>query len=292
MKHFNKTPFSRCLRGFNNLLVVAGTVIFACSISVFADADTQPKSEEPEAWWNEVKVEPQAWWKEVKVDLSPEYFYWEEDYNGNKLLDESGFRIGLEAAYNPLAEKGWIWASRVKVYFGAVGYNGSLQNLVTGAVTPFKSTTDYYGILGEAGYGYRFGLGQDYFLDVLGRVTLDFWVRRLGGGQYGYDEYWFPISIKAGLDLSPKDVGALGLKVPVYTYQTADHNLFGVTFTTTLHPEPMVSPYAEAGYKFTKNFSLTGFFDSYWFKQSAVNKGFLQPESKSYEVGAKIGWTF
>jgi hypothetical protein len=167
--------------------------------------------------------------------------------------------------------------------------------LATGAITPFKSTTDYYGILGEAGYGYRFGVGQDYFLDVLGRVTLDFWVRRLdSGGQYGYDEYWFPISIKAGLDLSPTDVGcvgSLGLKVPVYTYQSAD-NPFGVNYTVTLHPEPMVSPYAEAGYKFTKHFWLTAFFDSYWFKQSSEHQGFLQPESKSYEAGVKLGWTF
>ena len=163
----------------------------------------------------------------------------------------------------------------------------------SGGTMPLKSTTDYYGVLGEAGYGYRFGLGQDYFLDLIGRLTLDFWARHLGS-QYGYNEYWFPISVKAGLDLSPKDtgwVGAIGLKVPVYTYQTVDFGRLGGG-TVTLHPGTMVTPYAEAGYQFTKNFSLEAFFDSYWFKQSAVNNGFLQPESKSYEVGAKLGWTF
>ena len=136
-------------------------------------------------------------------------------------------------------------------------------------------------------------MGQDYCLDVLGRLALDFWLRRLGA-QGGYDEYWFPISVKAGLDLSPKNVGwvaALGLKVPVYTYQTVDFRWLGGG-TVTLHPRPMVTTYAEAGYKFTRNFSLTAFFDSYWFKQSPEHEGFLQPESKSYEVGAKLGWTF
>jgi len=128
---------------------------------------------------------------------------------------------------------------------------------------------------------------------VLGRLTLDFWLRRLGS-QYGYDEYWFPISVKAGVDLSPREtgwIGALGLKVPVYTYQTGDFGRLGGG-TVTLHPGTMVSGYAEAGYKFTRNLSFSAFFDSYWFKQSPVNEGFLQPESKSYEVGAKLGWNF
>ena len=263
------------------LRTLLGTFFLASRLCALADQDLPPKAEQPVPWW-----------REVRVDLSPEYFYWREDYSGMKLLDESGFRIGLEASYHPLVEKGWIWASRLKIYFGAVDYNGGVQ-LASEAIMPLKSTTDYYGVLGEAGYGYRFGIGQDYYLDLLGRLTLDFWLRHLGS-QFGYDEYWFPISVKAGVDLSPKNtgwLGAIGLKVPVYTYQTADFGRLGGG-TVTLHPGTMVTPYAEAGYKFTRNFSVEAFFDSYWFKQSPVNDGFLQPESKSYELGAKLGWTF
>ena len=66
-------------------------------------------------------------------------------YNGKKLLDESGFMIGLEALYHPLTEKGWIWASRMKLYFGAADYNGAVQ-FPGGETVPLNSTTDYYGI--------------------------------------------------------------------------------------------------------------------------------------------------
>ena len=257
------------------------TAALLCPASVLADnPDQLSKDQTP------------PWLKEIKLDLAPEYFYWREDYTGSRLLDESGFRIGLEALYNPPERKGWIWASRIKLYYGAVDYNGGVQ-LASGQISPLKSTTDYYGVLGEGGYGYRYALGQDYFVDVLGRLSLDFWLRHLGS-RFGYNEYWFPISVKAGVELSPKDVGwlaALGLKVPVYTYQTVDFGRLGGG-TVTLHPGTMVSPYAEAGYKFTTHFSATAFFDSYWFKQSPVHQGFLQPESKSYEIGAKLGWTF
>lgn len=276
-----RTRFSAPLPILGSCGVCAGLLCLVLGVSAFGQEEQVTKPDQSPAWW-----------KQVTLDLSPEYFYWQEDLNGKKLLDENGFRIGLEGAYHPLVEKGWIWASRVKLYFGAVDYNGAVQ-FSSGATIPLKSTTDYYGITGEAGYGYRYGLGQDYFLDALGRLNLDFWLRRLGS-QFGYDEYWFPISVKAGFELSPRNVGwigALGLKVPVYTYQTADFSRLGGG-TVTLHPGTMVSGYAEAGYKFTSNFSLTAFFDSYWFKQSPVNEGFLQPESKSYEVGAKLRWTF
>jgi len=261
----------------------------------WANADQQPQSQ-----WDELTQLGQpphtqdqpAWWKEVQLNLIPEYFYWREDLNGNKILDESGFRIGLAAVYVPSKERGWIWASGVKAYAGSVDYNGGVQ-LASGETMPLKSTTDYYGTTAEAGYGYRYEVGQNYFFDVLGRVNLDFWVRHLGS-LHGYNEYWFPINVKAGVELSPREVGwvaALGLKVPVYTYQTADFDRLGGG-TVTLHPKPMVTPYAEAGYKFNKNLSLAAFFDSYWFKQSAVHEGFLQPESKSYQVGVRVGWLF
>jgi hypothetical protein len=165
--------------------------------------------------------------------------------------------------------------------------------LSSGGFIPLKSTTQYYGILAEAGYGYRFALSESQFLDVLGGLSLDFWLRRLGS-QYGYDEYWFPISAKAGIAVSARDVGwigALGIKVPFYTYQTADfQRLDGGT--VTLHPKPMVSGFAEAGYKFSRHMSLSAFFDSYWFKQSDVEDGWFQPESKSFQIGAKLGWNF
>ncbi len=225
---------------------------------------------------------------QLTLAAAPEYFYWEEDVNGSKLLDETGFRIEVELSYKPRREAGWIWAARGKVYYGSVDYNGFLE-LPGGELQPLKSTTDYYGGLLEARYGYRWPLGQEHFLDLMAGPGDELWLRRLGGPG-GYDEVWLPLYFKAGADLSPREtgwIGALGLKVPFYTAQWAN-----TTPSTTLHPGPMVSAYAEAGYKFGPHFSLSAFFDSYWFTESSVSSGFFQPESKTYQVGAKLGWTF
>ena len=226
---------------------------------------------------------------QLKLDLAPEYYYWEEDYNGSKLLDESGFRIGLELSYKPEREQGWLWAGRIKIYGGSVDYNAVSQSS-SGEPAAIKSTTDYYGALLEGRYGYRWLLRPDYFLDGLAGVGVDAWLRRLQGPG-GYDEFWLPLYFKAGFELGHRQtgwIGALGLKVPVYTSEFSKLD----TSTLTLHPKTMVSAYAEAGYQFTTHFSATAFFDSYWFKESSVSQGFLQPESKTFSAGAKLGWTF
>ena len=225
---------------------------------------------------------------QFKLDVAPEYFYWQEDVNGAKVMDNSGFRIGLEASYEQPKEKGWLSATRFKLYYGEVDYDGQ-----TWGGTPLKTTTDYYGGLLEERYGYRWGLGEKQYLDLMGGIGLDFWLRSLNGPG-GYNEYWLPIYLKAGLEVSPKEtgwIGTLGVKAAVYTTQIADFGRMGGG-TVTVHPGTMPSGYAEAGYKFTKNLSAAVFFDSYWFSKSSMESGVYQPESKSYEVGVKVGWTF
>jgi hypothetical protein len=132
----------------------------------------------------------------------------------------------------------------------------------------------------------------------MGGATLDFWDRHLNGGGHGEDEYWFPITLKGGVDLTPRMlgwVGSAGLKVPVFTYEKSHAERYGEG-TVSLYPQAMVSAYGELGYQFTRHFSARAFFDSYWFRQSpTVQQGpFLitQPESQTYEVGAKLDWTF
>lgn len=232
---------------------------------------------------------------QTRIELAPEYFYWQEDLHGAKVLDEKGFRIGLEFSYKEPVKKGWLGAFRAKIYGGEVDYNGFEQNLQTGALQPLKSTTTYVGGLIDGRFGYRWNLGEAQNLDFLAGPGVEFWWRGLQAAS-GYDEYWIPLYVRAGFDLSPsQDAGwlaALGAKVPVYTTQFADLDKFGLGWIT-LHPKPMVSGYAELGYQFTRGLTLAAFFDSYWFKQSAPGDfGVFQPESKTYQVGLKVGWTF
>jgi hypothetical protein len=226
-----------------------------------------------------------------KLDVAPEYYYWREDANGMKLLDESGFRYGLELSYKERQDEGWLSATRFKAYYGSVDYNGG-----TWGGTPIKATSVYYGGLGEFRYGYRWGLDENQYLDLMGGVGVEDWYRHLNGSG-GYGENWTPIYLKAGFELCPEEtgwIGTLGVKVPVYTIEMVDATP-GLN-AVTLHPGTRPSGYAEAGYQFTKNLSLVAYFDSYWFAASPpANAGPIdvyQPESLSYAVGVKLGWTF
>jgi hypothetical protein len=230
----------------------------------------------------------------VTVTLAPEYFYWREEVGGQKFVEEKGYRTGLEFSYKEPVDGGWLWASRAKIYGGAVEYDGGLQDPVTGTITPLKSTTDYIGVLAEARFGYRYDLGGWYYLDVMGGMTFDFWDRHLTGPG-AYDEYWFPFSAKAGVDLTPSEtgwVGGIDAKVPFYTYQ--DVELPGDSFS--LNPQPMITGDAQLGYQFTRHFSMIAFFESYWFRQSpTIQHGLFlinQPDSKTFEAGLKVNWTF
>lgn len=230
-------------------------------------------------------------WDQVTVAFAPEYFYWQENINGAKVLDESGPRYGLELSYKQDQTKGWLMAARLKAYYGSVDYNGQTQG-----GTSVKTTTDYYGGLGEIRGGYRWGWGPEN-LDLMGGIGLEDWERVLNGPG-GYSENWMPLYFKAGVEISPKALGwiaTLGLKVPIYTVQRVDMSSVGFG-SVTLHPGSLPSGYGEAGYQFTKNISLVAYVDSYWFAQSGTSASggllFYQPESFTYQVGVRLGWTF
>lgn len=227
-----------------------------------------------------------------KLEFAPEYYYWQENANGMKLFDESGPRYGLELSYKNPQDEGWLWAGRFKFYYGSLDYNGQ-----TMGGTPISTTSDYYGGLAELRLGYRWSWTENQYVDLMGGAGVEDWERSLNG-QGGYDENWLPLYLKAGLELSPETTGwiaTLGVKVPVYTVETVDMSRIGGG-TVTLYPGIEPSLYAEAGYQFTKHLSAVAFFDSYWFAKSSPETSggvqFYQPESKSYQVGVKVGWTF
>ncbi len=225
------------------------------------------------------------------LQAAPEYFIWQEEVNGQKLVEETGFRFGLELVYRDPKPAGWTWAGRVKGYFGSVDYDGALQNHVTGALTPLDTTTDYYGLLLEGQFGHRWRLGEHHHFSVLGGLGTDLWLRRLGS-QFGYDEFWFVFYGKLGVEVNPVAVGwiaAAGLKYPFYVGNTFAVSGLG---TFTLAPKGEISAYAEGGYRFSTHFSAAVFFDSYFLGQSEPVLGAFQPASNQYEIGLKIGWTF
>jgi hypothetical protein len=227
-----------------------------------------------------------------KIEFGPEYYYWQENGGGKKLLDESGLRYALELSGKAMTSDNWLATVRFKAYYGHVDYNGQTQ-----LGTPVKSTTDYYGGLIDFGFGYRWTSEKGRSLDVIGRLGVENWERDLNGAG-GYGEHWLPVYVKLGLETAPKKTGwngALGIKAPVWTYQHVDLSKFGAG-SITLHPQTMPSGYAEAGYRFNRHLSLAAYFDSYWFAKSpTASNGIIigyQPESITYQAGIKVGWNF
>ncbi len=233
-----------------------------------------------------------AQWK-WNLGFAPEYYYWQENANGMKLLDETGWRYGLDLSTKQIQNESWLWAAEFKMYYGRVDYNGQ-----TMGGTPVKSTTDYLGGFGEMRFGYRWNWPRHQHVEIMGGFGLEDWQRSLNGSG-GYDENWMPIYFKAGLELTPAPkgwIGTLGVKVPVYTDQTVDLSRVGGP-KFDLYPGTMPSVYAEAGYQFSNHLMAEAFFDSYWFSQSPTRDiggglAAYQPESKTYRVGVKVGWTF
>lgn len=227
-----------------------------------------------------------------KLEAGSEYYYWQENDNGRKLLDESGPRYAMELSAKTSLPENWLTTIRFKAYYGHVNYDGQTQG-----GTPLKSTTDYYGGLVDCGAGYRWTSSKNRYLDLIGRFGVEDWQRDLNGSG-GYGENWLPFYFKAGFETSREREGwtaALGVKIPIYTWQHVDLSKFGAG-TLTLHPDSRPSPYAEFGYVFTRHLSVTAYFDSYWFSQSpTVSNGYVagfQPESITYQAGLKAGWTF
>jgi len=220
------------------------------------------------------------------ITFAPAYFYWHES-DGGTIIDESGAQFGLQAAYRDPVERGWLMTGRAKAYYAAADYTAP------GGVS---TTSHYMGGLGEFGGGYRWETGSGRHVDLIGDLGIEDWERTFVGFN-NHGENWLPIYLKGGIESSPKDngwIGAVGLKLPVYTIEQVDFSFVGFG-TVTLHPATRPSGYAEGGYRFNRHLSVAAFFDSYWFGQDTTTKGgggFVQPSVFTFQAGLNVGWTF
>ncbi|HUI08583.1 MAG TPA: hypothetical protein VL486_16405 [Verrucomicrobiae bacterium] len=226
-------------------------------------------------------------WAQSGPYVAPEYFHWRESYR-NIDVTETGWRVVLGYRERGQRERsGIVFPGDFRVYGGTADYDGFLQT--SHGLIPHKTQTDYAGLAAEVGVGYQWRLGTDYTLTPYGSVIGDFWWRGLQG-QGGYDELWWTVPLRVGLELgAPGNHGWLAgvsLKAPVYTQVSSD-DIPGIGSSTS-HPKTKLSGDAELGYRLNKRLSLLGFFESYWFGRSSVNSsGVFQPESKMYTAGLK-----
>ena len=234
-----------------------------------------------------------------------ERFRWVESQPGSPNVTETGPIFGIGARFAQDLPAGWQFGWRGRLYFGSVDYNGSL--LETGA--PVNGTTEYKGIINEGQAVYRLP-GNPYGLELVSGLILDYWNRQLSSFQS--EQFWIG-SLRLGVNADRRApdswFGGAGVKYPFYAHQNAHFPDIGYDPNPALKPKGQISLYAEAGYRFRNQWSLTGYYDSYRFKESdpvtvRVNFAgsafgppgtpvdFVQPATRVDSFGVRLQYSF
>ncbi|ABQ25461.1 hypothetical protein [Geotalea uraniireducens] len=248
--------------------------------------------------------------EEFSVNLSPQYFQWEEFFNGRRLLREQGWLVGA----GPLIYLNLLQAEpagslllkgKAEVFGGVVGYTGETQ-----PPNPFPVKTDvgYVGVKGEVDLGWRFTVNKVSF-EPFGGVGYRWWLRDLynsttvdNSGKLvkvnGYTETWQSVYARAGGQIGyaiSDDWRAFcegGAKYPFYTGNSVD---FTETGNLTTKPGGRWSAFAEIGARYRK-FKLSAFYEGFRYAQSPVVASstlrVFQPTSESDLFGFSLGWVF
>lgn len=223
---------------------------------------------------------------EASVKL--ERFRWAE--NTQPGVTETGPRLGIGAAWTQNRDSGWLFGWRGELYGGSVEYSGAQlfppNNPVTG-------TTEYTGLINEVQAIHRFAGAT-----LVAGLGLDYWNRQLSDTQ---SEEWWVTFVRLGGEYGtrtrPGWFAGGGVKYPIYIVEDAHLDIV-FDQNPRLYPGRAPSLYAEIGYRFDRQWSLSGYYDSYRFKQSPgehvtrTSDGapfiVFQPESRVETFGVRL----
>lgn len=231
------------------------------------------------------------------VSADAEQFKWEEATSPT--VTEKGPRWGLSWEYEQLRPAGWQFAYRGQFRNGTVDYTGSF--LFTGGTATAR--TEYTGLLNEAQGIYRFA-GSPFGLEFVAGLGWDYWERNILPNQK--EDYWIGL-LRLGLNLDPRAARGWfaggGLKLPFYVSEDAHLDEIGFYQNPRLEPKGEPSLYAQVGYRFSRQWSLIGYYDSYRFGESkavaTTNPAFpgttilvFQPASTIDTFGLRFRYSF
>ena len=229
---------------------------------------------------------------EWEANVKIERFRWAEDTQPG--VTETGPRFGIGAAWTQDRDSGWLFGWRGELYGGSVHYSGAE---LFPPNNPVSGTTEYTGIINELQAIHRFAGAA-----LVAGLGLDYWNRQLTDVQK--EEWWVTfvrLGGEYGIRARPGWFAGGGVKYPVYIVE--DAHLDGIfNQNPKLHPGRAPSLYAEVGYRFDRQWALTGYYDSYRFKQSPgepvtrTSDGapfiVFQPESKADTFGLRLHLRF
>jgi hypothetical protein len=226
---------------------------------------------------------------EWQANVQAERFRWAETTQPG--VTETGPRFGIGAGWTQDRPNALHFAWRGTLYGGSVTYSGAQLFPPNDPVT---GTTEYTGLINElqaiwptpgGGAALQAGLGFDY------------WNRQLSDIQR---EEWWVTFARLGVNLggggSRGFFAGGGIKYPIYVVEDAHLDDIGFDQNPRLHPKGEVSFYADLGYRFSRQWTLALYYDSYRFKQSpgeTVTSGgvpftVFQPRSVVDTVGLRL----
>jgi len=200
-----------------------------------------------------------------------EHFRWAESTDPS--VTETGPMFGIGGGYRWLRPAGWQFGWRGRLYFGSLDYNGAFLS----TNQPATGTSEYAGLANEGQAIYRVP-GDANGMELVSSLVLDYWNRRLSAEQR--EQYWVA-SVRLGLNFDRRAAqgwfGGGGFKYPFWTRQDAHLTDIGFNANPHLEPKGTLSVYADVGYRFTRRWSLAGYYDSYRFNESDATQRLINP---------------
>ena len=267
---------------------IISMLICACAVTSFGITQAKPKT------YN------------VRLYGLVEHFEWEETFNGEKFVEESGPLFGLGGELDFQAtDRIWL-EGRGEIFGGDVDYDGFIQTF-DGDLVPYESDTTYFGAKFEGDAAYKMPLSDDFYVKPYAGLGVRAWERTLDTGtsdefigDYGYVEDWVTIyaiaGLGGGLSLN-KDTelfGKIEIHIPIDNTIHDDLSNLGGPSDIELEPGKENSMYADAGINI-KMFTASVFVETLKFSQSPLDDKYhavLQPDSESTMVGVKAGLVF
>lgn len=237
----------------------------------------------------------------LAVRVQFQQFHWEESLDGEgKVLDEDGPLFGFDLGFTTPMNAAWALDGRVGLFAGEVDYDGQTQ-----AGDPAETTTEYFGMSGEASARFT---GKDHAgvdVDPFAGLGLRSWVRGIGtseGDGRGYDEYWTMFYARTGLRAEGPLQGAFrwfgiaALRFPIYSENTVEIDFEDIPDEeVALEPGRQLTFDAEIGItndRWTASLS----YEQQKFDESDTEEAgpllLFQPESEGYIASLNIGLIF
>ncbi len=240
-----------------------------------------------------------------------QYFHWEEESAGRKLLTESGpiYGIGTAVGLNLLqtdTSGSLFMKAKGELFGGVIDYDGETQ---APSSLPVKTDVTYLGGKGEVNLGWSFPAGR-FAIQPFSGIGYRIWLRDLHdssttdrNGQplqvQGYTEVWESAYAKLGLNLSRTLANNWrlflegGVSYPFYNTNSVDIVGNG---TVTVKPDGRWSAFGEAGIR-TGKVRTAIFYQGYRTDQSPAVRisqsvAILQPRSTEDVVGVSVGYCF